>query len=146
MAIIMQDDLLFCDNFKEELEEVINHIPEDAEFVNLGFHKMAVFNKVIPWNLKNQNRDINEHCNIKINEFVGKFNMNPCSSMYIVTLDGAKNFVAHIEEHGVRRATDHEFNRYVFSKGINYCSRLVLATGADLGSDVFPNHNLNKLS
>ena len=138
IAIISQDDMQLYNNFEEELAQVIKELPEDAELVNIAFHKSAVYEKVIPWDLKNQTRDTNNLCRkISENIGIGHESVNPCSSMYIVTQKGARNFIEHIETNGVFTATDHEMNIYLKRKNIYYFSRLVLATGAQLGSDVF---------
>jgi len=49
--IIFQDDIVLRNNFKKELEKVMNNIPENAEIVNIAFHKFASYNQFIPWNL-----------------------------------------------------------------------------------------------
>jgi GR25 family glycosyltransferase involved in LPS biosynthesis len=139
ISIITQDDMEFGENFETEVKNVMNNLPIDAEIINIGFHKRAVYAKVIPWDLKGQKRETNGHYKSNVNEYVGrgKESTNPCSSTYIVTLEGAKNFVKYIEDMGVFRATDHEMNHYLIKKNIYYFSTLVLSTGGDHGSDVF---------
>lgn len=137
--IIYQDDIIFRSNFKNELNKVIENIPKDAEIVNIAFHKYAAYNKFIPWDL-NQTEEDKNMAKININKSICLLNntLNPCSLGYIVTLNGAKNLVAHFDEVGFLRATDWNFNDYLISKNIFYGSRLVLCTGnQNLGSDIF---------
>ena len=41
MALIFQDDLVFYDDFNLELQNILDHLPEDTEIVWIGFHKFA---------------------------------------------------------------------------------------------------------
>jgi GR25 family glycosyltransferase involved in LPS biosynthesis len=139
ISIISQDDMLLGENFETEVKNVVNNLPIDAEIINIGFHKHAVYEKVIPWDLKGQKRETNDHYESSVNKYVGRGreSTNPCSSTYIVTLKGAQNFVKYIEKMGVFRATDHEMNNYLIKKNNYYFSTLVLSTGDEHGSDVF---------
>ena len=137
--IIFQDDIQLRNDFKKELEKVINNIPENAEIINIAFHKFAAYNQFIPWNL-NQRDEEKEMSKININDYVCLLNetVNPCSLGYIVTLKGAKNLIEHFNTVGFLRATDWNYNDYLRQKNIFYGSRLVLCTGnPNLGSDIF---------
>ena len=137
--IIFQDDVQFRNNFKNELDNVINNIPENAEIVNIGFHKFASYNQFIPWNL-NQKDEEKEMVKININDYICILNdtVNPCSLGYIVTLKGAINLINHFNTIGFLRATDWNYNDYLRNKNIFYGSRLVLCTGnPNFGSDIF---------
>jgi GR25 family glycosyltransferase involved in LPS biosynthesis len=137
--IIFQDDIVLRNNFKKELEKVMNNIPENAEIVNIAFHKFASYNQFIPWNL-NQTEEEKEMAKVNINDYVCLLNetVNPCSLGYIVTFKGAKNLINHFNTIGFLRATDWNYNDYLRKKNIFYGSRLVLCTGnPNLGSDIF---------
>ena len=67
--IIFQDDIQLRNDFKKELEKVINNIPENAEIINIAFHKYAAYNQFIPWNL-NQRDEEKEMSKININDYV----------------------------------------------------------------------------
>jgi GR25 family glycosyltransferase involved in LPS biosynthesis len=136
---ICQDDVIFRDDFITELEIVMADIPADAEIINIGYHKKAVYNYFEPWDLNQRELDqlltktvINDGICI-LHEHV-----NPCSLSYIVTLNGAKNLIEHFNKNGFLRATDYNFNDYLIQKNIFYGSRIVLCTGDHtLLSDIF---------
>ena len=135
--IIFQDDIIFRNNFINELEKVIKNIPNNAEIINIAFHKFASFNQFIPWDL---NQKENSMLKKKINEYVSILNdtVNPCSLGYIVTLNGAKKLINHFNNKGFLRATDWNYNDYLRSKNIFYGSNLVLCTGnPNFSSDIF---------
>ena len=77
----MQDDMLFIEEFKKEVETMCNNLPKDAEIINIGFHKHAVYAKVIPFDLEEENV---MHIDMKVNDYVCKVkpDFNPCSSCY----------------------------------------------------------------
>lgn len=140
VALIMQDDLKFLDNFNEELNNVIENMPEDTEIVWIGFHKVAAGKHVLGWDLTQQTADKNDYYERPVNDFIAqcKLSTNPCSTAYIITQKGAQKFKEHVKEVGFRRATDGNFNDYLRAKNIDYCSRLVLCTGiTEFGSDIF---------
>ena len=137
--IICQDDIIFRNNFQKELENVMNNIPENAEIINIAFHKFASYSQFIPWDL-NQCEEEKKMAKLNINDHVCILNdtVNPCSLGYIVTLTGAINLVNHFNTNGFLRATDWNFNDYLRRKNIFYGSRLVLCTGNNnFSSDIF---------
>jgi GR25 family glycosyltransferase involved in LPS biosynthesis len=137
--IVFQDDIQLRNDFKKELEKVMDNIPVNAELVNIAFHKFASYNQFIPWNL-NQREEEKEMAKVNVNDGICILNdtINPCSLGYVVTLKGAKNLVNHFNTTGFLRATDWNYNDYLRKKNIFYGSRLVLCTGnPSLGSDIF---------
>ncbi len=137
--IVFQDDIQLRNDFKKELEKVVDNIPVNAELINIAFHKFASYNQFIPWNL-NQREEEKEMVKVNVNDNICILNdtINPCSLGYIVTLKGAKNLVNHFNTTGFLRATDWNYNDYLRKKNIFYGSRLVLCTGnPSLGSDIF---------
>lgn len=137
--VIMQDDSIFCDNFLSMLNNVMENLPDNAEMVNIGYHKYAVLDQFIGWDLNNMN-DYELLGKNKINNYICqlKDDINPCSLAYILTLDGAKNIVKYFEINGFQRPTDLNFNDYLKSKNIFYGSTHVLVTGdPKFGSDIF---------
>lgn len=137
-ALILQDDVVLKKGFLKHLDDVLKNMPDDAEIVNLGFHKFAMFDVFVPVELEDpkQNKAV---CAQAVNDYVCKWDndANPCSLAYIVTLQGAKNLLAHFQEVGFRQATDHNYNNYLQAKGIFYGSRTVLCTSAPMGSSIF---------
>ena len=139
-VLIMQDDIKFIDNFNEEIDKVIKTMPEDTEIVWIGFHKSASGKHVLGWDLEKQTANGNDYYHKIHNEHIAqcKTSTNPCSTAYIITNKGARNFIDHVRDVGFLRATDGNFNDYLRSKNIDYCSRLVLCTGImEFGSDIF---------
>lgn len=140
IAIILQDDIRFLDNFNFELQNILENKPDDTEFIWIGFHKSASGKNVLGWDLEYQTINKNDYYHKIQNEYIAqcKNSTNPCSTAYIVTNEGAKRFVEHVNDVGFRRATDGNFNDYLRNKNIDYCSRLVLCTGImEFGSDIF---------
>ena len=119
----------------------MDNLPNNAEIINFGFHKNASYADFVSWNLNNPEiEDNNFLIKQKINNYVCllKDNINPCSLSYIVTLQGAKNFINYINKIGFLRATDRNYNDYLLSKNIFYGSNVVLATGnTKFESDIF---------
>lgn len=137
--IIFQDDVLFRNDFLKELNLVLNNIPDNTEIINIGFHKFAAYNKFIPWDIKNNEEDLNmSHTDINNSVCLLKHTINPCSLAYIVTRKGALNLVEYFKNNGFLYATDRNFNNYLLNKNIFYGSKKILCTGnPDFGSDIF---------
>jgi len=146
--IICQDDITFKDGFVDYIDEVLHNLPGDAEMIHFGFHKYAVRDIFLPWDLSTTSRDEISHENI--NDFVCKlrpwftetYNCHN-STGYILTLNGAKNYVEYTLKNGFKFGTDIEMSIYLVNKNIYYGTRTVLATTVPtFGSDVFSNiHN-----
>lgn len=139
-AIICQDDVMFIDNFVEHIDNILANIPEDAEIINFGFHKVACMSKFVPWTFGEPAPYVGK----KMNDYVCKMYrtfesyFNPCSLAYIVTKKGARNLVDYFDTVGFLRATDWNYNDYLSSKDICYASNEILATGNNcFVSDVF---------
>lgn len=137
--VIFQDDIILIDDFMDHLDKVLENMPNDAEIINIAFHKFASYSKFIPWDLNNKTYT-NQMNKKNVNNHVCYLTdtTNPCSLGYIVTLKGAINLVNHFDKVGFLRATDWNYNDYLKSKNIFYGSRLVLGTGnPDFNSDIF---------
>jgi GR25 family glycosyltransferase involved in LPS biosynthesis len=135
--LICQDDVIFVDNIKEELDKLIKNIPKNTEIINIGFHQFASYNNFIPWDF---NKSTDEMKKEDINSSVIKLTdtVNPCSLCYLVTQNGAINLINFFNRVGFLRATDWNYNNYLSSKNINYGTKKVLATGnPNMGSDIF---------
>jgi GR25 family glycosyltransferase involved in LPS biosynthesis len=146
--IICQDDIIFKDGFSGYIDEVARDLPHDAEMVHFGFHKYAVRDVFLPWDLSSNSRDEISYENINDAVcrlrplFTENYNCHN-STGYILTLKGAKNYVKYTLENGFKYGTDIEMSTYLVNNNIYYGSRTVLATTIPtFGSDVFSNiHN-----
>lgn len=137
--IIFQDDVILREDFNYQINKLLENIPDDAEIINFGFHKIA--------NLKYfEALDINDPIESKvqskkdINDYVCILsdNINPCSLAYLVTLKGANNLVNYFNKVGFLRATDWNYTDYLTKKNINYATKIVLCTGnPNFKSDIF---------
>lgn len=143
-VIVCQDDVVLKDNFTSYIDRLMCNIPEDTEILHFGFHKYAVRDVFLPWDLSQEGDDISYSV---VNQMVGRlapdfnavYNSNNTTG-YILTLKGAKNYVEYILENGFKYATDCDINEYLIRKNIYYGSRVVLATTLpNFGSDVFEN-------
>jgi predicted O-methyltransferase YrrM/GR25 family glycosyltransferase involved in LPS biosynthesis len=151
--VICQDDVVFKDGFTNYIDLLSNNIPEDAEIVHFGFHKYAVRDIFLPWDLTNNNDKYISYSNVndyvcKLNpDFNALYNSNNTTS-YIVTLKGAQQYVQYILQNGFKYATDCDLNQYLIDKNIYYGSTTVIATTVpNFGSDVFENmYNNDTLS
>ena len=138
-VLICQDDVIFREGFLKELELVVTNIPSDAEIINIGMHKHAVYSSFVPWDF-NQREDDTTIVKTIVNDGVCILTdeTNPCSLAYIVTSAGAINLIMHFQMTGFLRATDCNYNDYLIGKNIFYGSRTVLCTGNHLfPSDIF---------
>ncbi len=136
-AIIFQDDVMLCKDFMNEVGKVLNNMPENAEIVWLGFHKHASLSFFEAWPIYEEYEI--DYIKRYVTSEVGTLSYpNPCSLGYIVTLEGARNLVDYFDDVGFIRATDGNYNDYLETRGINYCSKKVLCTGNHaFRSDVF---------
>jgi len=137
--IIFQDDVILKDDFNEQINKLLENIPENAEIINFGFHKTALLKDFEALDLNNQIEN-KVQAETYINDYVCVLakNINPCSLAYLVTLKGANNLVNHFNKTGFLRATDWNYTDYLESKNINYATTTVLCTGnPKFGSDIF---------
>lgn len=136
--LVVQDDVILRPNFTLYLEQVLDALPEDAEIVNIGMHKLAYYQYFLPLDLEDP-VDSMMSCKKNTNHAIcelGYFK-NPCSLAYILTRKGANNLTEHFQKNGFRYETDKNYNFYLQQKKINYASTIVLCTGALMGSDIF---------
>ena len=143
--VICQDDVVLKDGFTNYIDLLLNNIPEDAEIVHFGFHKYAVRDIFLPFDLNtNDNNNlsystVNDYVCKLVPDFNALYNSNNTTG-YILTLKGAKNYVKHILQNGFKYATDCDLNQYLIDNNIYFGSRTVLATTVpNFGSDVFEN-------
>ena len=137
--LIFQDDVIFRDDFVDQINNLLNYIPNDAEIINFGFHKTSKWKDFEALDLNDpieskvsSKKDINEMVCI-----LGD-NINPCSLAYLVTLNGAKHLVEYFNKTGFLRATDWNYTDYLVSKNINYATKTILCTGNHkFESDIF---------
>jgi GR25 family glycosyltransferase involved in LPS biosynthesis len=144
--IICQDDIVFKEGFTNYIDDLMNSVPEDSEIIHFGFHKYAVRDVFLPWDLSKTGYDAEIACKV-VNKFVcqlvpvfnAAYNSNNTTG-YILTLNGAKNYIQYVFKNGFKYATDCDMNEYLINKNIYYGSRIVLATTCpSFGSDVFEN-------
>jgi GR25 family glycosyltransferase involved in LPS biosynthesis/predicted O-methyltransferase YrrM len=153
--IVCQDDIVFKDGFTDYIDELMTHIPDNAEVIHFGFHKYAVRDVFLPWDLSKTGsyddkiayKIVNKSVCQLVPDFNALYNSNNTTG-YILTLNGAKNYMQYVLENGFKYATDCDMNEYLINKDIYYGSKTVLATTVpNFGSDVFENmYNNDTLS
>jgi GR25 family glycosyltransferase involved in LPS biosynthesis len=141
-ALICQDDVVFIDGVKNDIENILNCMPERAGIINIGFHEAACYALFKPFDLAGQNADavFKRFYLERVNDFVGvlQSSINPNSLCYILTNEGARGLLEHTEKHGAEFNTDHHMNDYFNGRGTQYGSLRILATGdPSFGSDIF---------
>jgi GR25 family glycosyltransferase involved in LPS biosynthesis len=139
-ALVLQDDVVLKKNFNHYLQQVLASLPDDAEIVHIGLHKYANQSTFVPLDLENPIETLCP-CHQQVNSCVCimKDSVNPCSLAYLVTRKGALHLCEYFKRVGFRKETDWNYHVYLEKKQINYASKIVLCTGALLGSDIFPN-------
>ena len=140
-CLVLQDDVYFVNGFVNKIDQVIDHIPEDAEFINIGLHKKAVYEYFEDFPIN----DVYDryYCKEKVNEYICKYkdDINPATLSYIV-----KDCSVFLSME-YRQAMDKNLNEYLISKNIFYGSNDVLATGnSNFKSTIFDDTFKNILS
>jgi GR25 family glycosyltransferase involved in LPS biosynthesis len=141
-CIIFQDDVRLRKNFVEDVNKVLDNMPDDTEIIWIGLHKVAAGSYFKDFDLDDTANKY--YVKDKINEYVCRYKdeINPCSLAYIVTYEGARRYIDQINKIGFLYATDINFNGYLLSKGVMYGSYDVLCTGnSKFKSDVFESDN-----
>jgi len=139
-SIVFQDDAILRDGFVKYIDDILNNMPSDAELVNIGFHDYAAEEKFVPWDFTSNDDDKQYLCSTHKNKYICRLKptINPCSLAYIVTEKGAKNMVEYFIKTGFLKATDVNYNYYLYKNRIFYGSTTVLATSdMTFPSDIF---------
>jgi GR25 family glycosyltransferase involved in LPS biosynthesis len=141
--IILQDDIALVKDFGIKLHKILSDLPSNSEIVNIAQLFVQPQRKhYFVCNLTNQTKMRNKVTFIKkeVTSEVGILHpfINPQSSGYILTKQGAKNIIEHTYSQGVLKETDKHLNDYLNSKNIFYQSYYILGTVASkFGSDIF---------
>jgi GR25 family glycosyltransferase involved in LPS biosynthesis len=138
-CLIFQDDVRFKKGFRADFDNVVKNMPENSEIIWIGLHKTAAGSFFVDYpideacDLDQTNKKLNPHI-LELSDDV-----NPCSLAYLVTQNGARNFVDYMKHLGTFvEATDTNFNKYLREKKLMYCSFPVLCTGnSNFKSDIF---------
>jgi GR25 family glycosyltransferase involved in LPS biosynthesis len=141
-ALICQDDVVFIDGVKNDIENILNCMPKRAGIINIGFHEEACYAYFKGFDLAGQEADavFKRFYIERVNDFVGVLHpdANPTSLCYILTNEGARGLLEHTEKNGTTNNTDHHMNDYFNAHGTQYGSLRILATGdPSFGSDIF---------
>jgi GR25 family glycosyltransferase involved in LPS biosynthesis len=142
-AVILQNDMYLVDNIAEEVNNCIENFPEDAQFVFISHAEEDYKGKGRVWSEEYDKLYVVDpfgfydlmyakRIKTKVNEYVGRIeqvarNSNSASGGYIISREGAKNFVAACYTHGVRRAMDWTMNEYAIHNNIYYGSNTTLS-------------------
>ena len=127
--LVFQDDAVFRDGFRDELENLMTHIPKDAQLINMGLHRFCSEEKFVCWDF-NDTDDLVYICEKPVNPYLCYWHrwMNPCSLGYLVTELGARKMVEYFEKVGFKSATDINYNEYLVNKRVFYGTTKVLVT------------------
>lgn len=129
-TLILQDDVYFVKDICEKIDNIVHHLPNDAEIVNLGLHYLAVGHFFIDFPIHSEyDRSFYMVEGDTVNDYICKWKkgVNPASLAYIINCKNAMNIFKRFPT--ITNAMDHYFNEYCISKDIMYGSRNILATG-----------------
>lgn len=138
-AFVFEDDANLSKDFEKTFGRL--EIPGDAEIVFVSYSDYADGRTIVPLILSEQHPSLNLRIffDRKVTRDVGSFkpDMDPCTTGYWMTREGARNLLAYVEHHKIDRPIDHYINKYLKTKGIFYGLLVALATPAEgLGTDV----------
>lgn len=138
-AFVFEDDANISEGFYKTFERL--ELPNDAEVVFVSYADYAGGADIIPLILSEQKASLNLRIffDQKITRDVGIFKseMNPCTTGYWMTRQGARNLLAYLDRHKIGVAIDHYMNAYLNAKNIFYGLLVALATPKEgLGTDI----------
>jgi GR25 family glycosyltransferase involved in LPS biosynthesis len=125
-GLILEDDAIFEDNFKERLEKVLNNTPKDFDILYLGCfgcNKPVNFSSIILSNTGVLNLNAN-----KVNEHVNKSLLALGLHGYVLSRKGAKKLIqfiegdiyTHLDFHIQTLSSNNLINTYVANELIIY--------------------------
>lgn len=138
-AFVFEDDANISEGFHETFERL--ELPADAEVIFVSYSDHAGGADIIPLILSAQKAFLNLRIffDRKITNDVGQFKpeMDPCTTGYWMTKQGAKNLLEYLDGHKIDVAIDHYMNAYLKAKNIFYGLLVALATPKEgLGTDI----------
>ena len=138
-AFVFEDDANISKGFHKTFERL--ELPNDAEVIFVSYSDHAGGADIIPLILSEQKASLNLRIFFeqKITCDVGIFKseMDPCTTGYWITRQGAINLLAYLDGHKIDMAIDHYMNAYLKAKQIFYGLLMALATPKEgLGSDI----------
>jgi GR25 family glycosyltransferase involved in LPS biosynthesis len=144
-TLILQDDVYFVNDICKKVDDIVNHLPNDAEIVNIGLHYLAAGHFFLDFPIHTE-YDRSFYARDNINNYICKWdkNVNPASLAYIINCKNAMHIFDRFPT--ITNAMDHFFNEYCISKNIMYGSTDILATGnSHFKSTVFSESAFNNL-
>jgi GR25 family glycosyltransferase involved in LPS biosynthesis len=143
-AFVFEDDASISIGFEKTFERL--ELPGDAEIVFVSYADYTNGRTIVPLILSEQKATLNLRIffDTKVTRDVGRFkeDMDPCTTGYWMTRQGAKNLLRYVQTNRIDRPVDHYVNAYLKSKGIFYGLLVALATPAEgLGTDVQTEHD-----
>jgi GR25 family glycosyltransferase involved in LPS biosynthesis len=129
-TLILQDDVYFVNDICDKIDNIVNHLPNDSEIVNLGLHYIAIRNLFIDFPIHTEyDRSFYTAEEDIVNDYICKWkkDVNPASLAYIINCKNAMHIFDRFST--IRNAMDGFLNEYCISKNIMYGSRDILATG-----------------
>jgi GR25 family glycosyltransferase involved in LPS biosynthesis len=145
-SLIFQDDVRFSADFWRHAKQVVKVMKAHPEmqFVWIGLHEISLGSFFKDFDLLNQpdmsslfiTNARNPSHEITIAKL--KPEHNPASLAYVVTLEGAREYLHHIRQNGVRHTTDINFREYLLERDAFFGTYPVLCTGnSKFKSDIF---------
>ena len=143
-AFVFEDDANISEGFYKTFERL--ELPNDAEVIFVSYSDYAEGQTIVPLILSEQRASLNLRIFFeqKITRDVGVFKpkMDPCTTGYWITRQGARNLLAYLDGHKIGVAIDHYMNAYLKAKNIFYGLLVALATPKEgLGTDIQTDHD-----
>ena len=99
--IIMEDDIVLCNGFKQKIEQITDEI-KNKDLVFIGYHKYSTEERKI---VINEHNEINETTSISVSS-LNKSRSGGGTFCYSINKNGAKKYIEYIKKYKIHREID----------------------------------------
>lgn len=139
-SIIFQDDVKLGQNFWEQVQVVTNEMRERAiPIVWIGLHQVGAGSYFEDLDLQNQPAFEELYTNhVHSHLAFLQPHINPASLAYVISLEGARAYLKHVQTEGIHFATDINYRKYLLDRNQFVGATPMLCTGnSRFKSDIF---------
>lgn len=140
VALVFQDDVRLGKDFWKRVNTVaaeMRTIP-NSSFVFVGFHAIGAGSYFVDYDLEKVEENL--FWTEQLTPHIGRLHpeINPASLAFLVTKEGARAYLNHIDRFGILHATDRNQNGYLIERNQFLSTFPVLCTGnSQFKSDIF---------